>query len=323
VAGGVLRAGVEAVPLAVTSEIAPSPPETVRNLHGGIYGNNAAGEVVIPPTFPWVDPFHDGLAWVQLLGHALEADARWGVIDKTGRTIVAPTYKRITSGDGEQDAFQEGLAMVEVANESGFPHYGYIDRSGKMIIRSRFTLANPFSEGLAAVTESGVSRTQKWGFIDRTGNWVIQPQFAWASNFVNGLAPVSFRGACGYIDRSGTMAVHPPTPIGENDCATIWGDFTDGLSRWKFGKKYGYIDRQGRTVIAPKFDLTYGFSDGLAAVQVGDEWGYVDTSGKMVIPLRKLKSVSAFQHGLARVTTEHGFGYIDRAGTMVWSGAYD
>ena len=279
---------------------------------------NAAGDVVIPPKYPWAEAFHDGLAWVQMKGHALEADARWGVIDTTGRTVIRPTYTQMTSDNGEMEAFHNGLAMVQSLGKSDMGLYGYVDRTGRMVIPPRFTLASPFSEGIAAATESGFRGVQQWGFIDRSGKWLIQPKFSWASEFVNGLAAVTLDGRCGYIDHAGKMVVVPPTPAGEKDCATVWGDFHDGLSRWRFGGKYGFIDRYGRTVIAPKFDLTFGFSEGLAAVKVGGEWGYVNTSGQMAIPLRHYQSAGAFHNGLARVTTKDGYGYINHTGEMVW-----
>lgn len=281
---------------------------------------NAAGEVVISPTFPWAETFHEGLAWVQMKGHALDADARWGVIDRVGRVVTQATYMRLFSDEGGPEAFHEGLAVVQVAGKAGFPSSGYINRTGKTVIPPRFTMAFPFSDGLAAATESGFGGTQKWGFIDKTGKWVIPPLFAWADDFAQGLAAVSLHGKCGYINRSGTIVIQPPTPAGEKDCTSAYGDFAEGLSRWRFGDKWGYINMQGRTVISPVYDMAFGFSEGLAAVRVGNEWGYINTKGVMVISPRKLGHAGTFHHGLARFTTSNGFGYIDRTGKTVWSG---
>jgi hypothetical protein len=61
-----------------------------------------------------------------------------------------------------------------------------------------------FSEELAAVEIDG-----KWGFIDKTGQMVIQPQFAKPSlfakpyYFVGGLALVWAGEKWGYIDKTG------------------------------------------------------------------------------------------------------------------------
>ena len=63
--------------------------------------------------------------------------------------------------------------------------YGFIDKSGKMVIEPQFDGASDFSEGLAQVEKDG-----KWGFIDKSGKVVIEPQFDWVSDFSEGLAKV-------------------------------------------------------------------------------------------------------------------------------------
>jgi len=68
------------------------------------------------------------------------------------------------------------------------------------VIPMQFKDAQYFSEGFAAVEADG-----KWGYIDRSGQMVIQPQFHKAKAFNNGralveVAPDRWR----YIDRTGT-----------------------------------------------------------------------------------------------------------------------
>ena len=63
--------------------------------------------------------------------------------------------------------------------------YGYIDKSGKVVIEPQFDEERAFSEGLAQVEKDG-----KWGFIDKSGKVVIEPQFDWVSDFSEGLAKV-------------------------------------------------------------------------------------------------------------------------------------
>jgi hypothetical protein len=53
-----------------------------------------------------------------------------------------------------------------------------------------------FSEGLARVQVG-----EKWGFIDKTGNLVIQPQFDEASEFSEGLARVRIGDKWGFVSR--------------------------------------------------------------------------------------------------------------------------
>jgi hypothetical protein len=278
-----------------------------------------AGNIVIQPIFPWAEEFHEGLAHVQVTGTVLGYDGRWGYINQTGNIVIPPNSGRmISDSNGEESAFHDGLAMVEVEDKAIPPRKGFIDKDGKLVIPARFTYVYPFSEGLAAATESESGDTG-WGYIDRSGNWVIPRRFDWASSFQLGLAPVNGKKNCGYIDKNGDQILRLPAPGGQEDCASAWGDFTDGLSRWLFGKKYGFINRSGKTMIPPQFDLAYGFSEGLAAVQIDKKWGYIETTGKMVIPPQEFWSVKPFHNGLAEVQTKNGsIGYIDRSGKYVW-----
>ena len=63
--------------------------------------------------------------------------------------------------------------------------YGFIDKSGKVVIEPQFDGASNFSEGFACV-----EKDDKWGFIDKNGKVVIEPQFDDAEPFSEGLAKV-------------------------------------------------------------------------------------------------------------------------------------
>ena len=90
--------------------------------------------------------------------------------------------------------------------------FGFIDKSGKLLIAPRFEdvggIPNGFSEGTAAV-----SIGQKWGYIDRSGKIVIAPQFGGGAlddslndwSFHDGIASVLIAGKPGYINRSGKL----------------------------------------------------------------------------------------------------------------------
>ena len=82
--------------------------------------------------------------------------------------------------------------------------WGYIDKTGKIVINPQFDSAWDFSEGLAWVKVGG-----KWGYIDKTGKIVINPQFDDAHDFHDGLALVVVEGLYGYIDRTGHYVWRP------------------------------------------------------------------------------------------------------------------
>ena len=172
--------------------------------------------------------------------------------------------------------FTEGRALVKLGEK-----WGFIDKTGKLVIPPQFEKAGGFSEGLAPV-----QRGEKWGFIDRTGKMVIEPQFGWPSQepFTEGLAAVSVdKKLFGYIDKTGKMVIPPKY------YRAVW--FSEGLAAVQTGEEegsstVGFIDKTGRMVIPPQFylylDLTEGhftnymgvFSGGLAEV-----WQNPDTSG--------------------------------------------
>ena len=82
--------------------------------------------------------------------------------------------------------------------------YGYIDKTGKLVINPQFDDAHDFSKGLARVRIG-----DKWGYIDKTGKYVINPQFDGASDFSEGLAMVWIGGKWGYIDKTGKLVWGP------------------------------------------------------------------------------------------------------------------
>jgi len=172
-----------------------------------------SGNVVIEPRYLLPSKFKEGLAPVKtgkfnekpyrFYGTYIAPEGQFAFIDMSGKAAftLGTEVKRVNS-------FSEGLALVAVATKHGFPFYGYIDRAGKMAIEPKyFGFALDFSEGLALI-----SVKDKIGFIDKTGKIVIKPEFSYGTSFRNGLAAVEkgktaadFKAPNLYIDRSGTI----------------------------------------------------------------------------------------------------------------------
>jgi hypothetical protein len=77
--------------------------------------------------------------------------------------------------------------------------WGFINRSGKIVVEPQFDWAQDYSEELAAVGVGGKRDAQyhlismdggKWGFIDQKGSMVIRPQFDGVKPFSSGVAVV-------------------------------------------------------------------------------------------------------------------------------------
>jgi len=225
--------------------------------------------------------------------------------------------------------------------ETSKPLFGYIDRTGLIVITPQFGYAEHFSEGLARVSfggKHGVIENRaklidpqggKHGYIDKTGAFVVTPKFEEAFDFTEQVALVKSGGKYGYIDHSGGYAITPQFDDAYH--------FSDGLAAVKVGDRWGYINKSGATVIAPQFVQVASFFDGLAQVKVGEKCGYVDKSGRLAIepqfkcsfPTIFLTTTKGeryggdFSEGLATVEIDGKDGVIDKTGRLVIPARFD
>jgi hypothetical protein len=204
--------------------------------------------------------------------------------------------------------------------------WGYIDKTGLVVIPCKFDGAEDFSEGLAAVVIK-----EKWGYIDKTGKVVIPPRFLSGYPFSSGMALVVTKEfkkdryqmhKLGYIDRSGKLVIQRKEALDSKSLFVSSKDlfFSEGFLRVTENGKDGYLDRTGKQIIPCRFDYAQPFSEGLAAVSVGCKDGYIDRSGKMVIP-PQLKEAGSFSEGSAIIRlNDKEWGYIDTSGKLVING---
>lgn len=96
--------------------------------------------------------------------------------------------------------------------------YGFIDRTGKIVVSPIFEYAEPFSEGLTALHNG-----EGWGFIDQSGKMVIPTRFEAVGNFLDGLAKVMVGGKWGFINRYGKMVISP-------QFEEVWGKFVEDVT---------------------------------------------------------------------------------------------
>ncbi|MCB1191594.1 MAG: WG repeat-containing protein [Leptospiraceae bacterium] len=181
-------------------------------------------------------------------------NGKWGYKDKYNNMIIPPQF-------AAAEPFVDGLARVKVNDIN----YGYIDRSGRMIVKPYLQL---FFEGLAFVKIN-----RKYGYINKEGKIMIQPKFDMAGIFSEGMASVKINDKYGYIDRNGNVVIQP-----KYDWADI---FSEGLAGVKINDKIGYIDVRGHFVIPPKFEYASSFSKGEALVKMNNSWGSINKNGNV------------------------------------------
>jgi hypothetical protein len=92
--------------------------------------------------------------------------------------------------------------------------YGYIDRSGAIVIKPQFfisgnNLAADFVDGRAFVSQLSIGLTfsNLHGVIDKSGRWIVRPKYDHISAYSDGLARALINNRWLFLDKDGHEAV--------------------------------------------------------------------------------------------------------------------
>jgi WG containing repeat len=207
---------------------------------------DTTGKIIVAPVYDMVLPFSNGLA-------AVRHNDLWGYIDYTGKEVIPCRYYEASSFSAN------GLAAIgTVPNKSGLVsdnpemvyegdnqvYFGYIDKTGKWVIKPQFTYASSFSEGFAVASIS----YREYGYINEAGKFVIEPKYADANEFKHGYAFVKmlmYEGV--YIDKSGKVSKsfnlnHPPI----DKTIPLHPDINSDL-------RYGFVNEKGEEIIKHQY----------------------------------------------------------------------
>lgn len=305
------------------------------------------GELVVQAKYDRVMKFSQGLA-------AVKYDGKWGFINQLGEVVLSPQFVDV------QD-FSEGLAPICVEKDiDNKGKWGFINHKLENVISpsNKFRGVRPFQQGLAPI-ETGF---QEYGYIDKSGNIVIPPIFSFTRNFVEDLAIVGYTrkingqllgtfGEDDYGDRSLIFYERPQSVTNTIQQKAIinkkgdivktyeynWekvDDFKEGMAvlcvKDGYSYKYGFVNKLGNCIIPCKFSYALYFSEGLAAVNTSrnfndtPKWKYIDKVGNVVINV-EASQASPFREGLAVIkckdTTNSSYNYayfIDKTGKNVF-----
>jgi hypothetical protein len=203
--------------------------------------------------------------------------------------------------------------------------WGYINKSGQVIIKPQFRSAGQYSEGLAPVRLNGT-----YGYIDETGKFIIQPIYDVAYSFEQGQAKVYIDAKPYFIDKKGQRTfdhdLKEIADFGENDFSIVTTK----------NEKYGIINRKGKLVVDTIYKNIYPFSNGLA-IAIGQnhvpnpdkegvaptyEIGVINSKGSFIIPFGKYKNITEYINGFAKVEllVERKKGWTDYQGVIDTTG---
>jgi hypothetical protein len=319
------------------------------------------GNVVLKVPFALAQPFSEDLA-------AVQENGKIGFIDKTGKCVIQPrfpaqrVYGNALGADGicrpvpmdpdiKSCSFSEGLAAVPITDDR-FHRWGYINKTGKIVIPANFQSAGEFHERLAMVGTKDSAE-----FIDKTGHCIISAKSIDQTNsdpklislaqkntclagqnelysstikYSQGLAPFATpSGYFGYIDKKGNYVIKPEFieahPFHEDMAGICKGIWVEKIVKRK-GKdvpeyscstdKWSFIDLKGKPLFEKTFQFADDFAEGLAPVKMASKWGFVNKNGQLVIK-PQFDWAYPFSDGLACVKLDNKYGCIDHKGLVV------
>lgn len=245
---------------------------------------------------------------------------RWGFSDRFyTETVIKCQYDSTM-------AFTEGLGRVKMNGK-----YGFVDKTGKLVIAAKYDAAMEFNGGFAAVILDGKSF-----FIDRKGIDVFKKTFKTISSYSYGVAMCAGEdGKRGFIDTKGNIVV--PLTL---EAAFSFGDRLTPV-RFNGEKIWKAINTKGEVVFTfnEKVKTVMGsFSDGMAMVYVDGPAGYnvhydfVNEKGEFVCDAPYV-SAKPFKNGRAIIAYEnksrksgdlqfYKYGLIKKGGREIVSAKY-
>ena len=228
------------------------------------------GKVIVKCIYDWAD-YNDGVGCASF-------DGKQFFFDKTGQKLSLPT----TNLEGE--CFHEGLLRIRTEGTIEEQKYGFMDKTGKVVIPCIYTDANHFVEGGVASVSKNVNMRKKWGLIGTKGNIVAPFEYDNSINFdsySSEYSSTSKNGKCIYINKKGREFPFSLLFSPNED--------TSKLLVFCMNNKYGCIDRNGNIVVPCQYNRIMSFQEGAAVVEKVQPngktlKGFINDSGKLFVP---------------------------------------
>lgn len=283
---------------------------------------DTSGNVAIPAEYDFASRFYDGISYYSNGKNIF--DCKSGILKKTGEKIEIGDFYWVSDWGFEyaDDKNRRLFAMrsnkcASKPNVNG--KYGFVDRTGKIIIEPQFDKKPMFSKGMYNVQIGFLN-----GFVNDVGEYVIPVQYDDSSWFnKHGYAIVSKFGDYdrllhGIVDKSGRLI----TPLMFNDIEIISKD------RFITRSKNGFMlyDIYGNPVTKNEFGIIQYLYDNLALVDY-------DLSGQDDYhPTGKIyrdgcgdgRYVYFYEYNDEQIEDHiHGFGIMKKDGTILTPQIFD
>ena len=247
---------------------------------------------------------------------------RWGMFDAEFNTIIPAEYSLL----GQMT--REGL--IRFQSPANNWRYGYMNKSGKVVIEPQFFYAADFCDGIAVVVRYN-NDNMLYGAINMKGELILDTIY-YCLESVGGdrLVYRARDGLYGLMDTKGGI-------ISEPFFCTHWFYGDDELMPVSLPNdidKFGYIDRNGVLQIPCQYDVATPFCHGEAWVStLRDDNGnflysdshseLINTRGEELLRMESKQPLAGFHNGLCPVAEGESsqWQYINKKGKVIYSWA--
>lgn len=197
--------------------------------------------------------------------------------------------------------------------------YGYIDKSGKEVVKPKYYAVGLYNNGVAMVTEYKDNQLF-YGLIDSQGNTILPSEYDAITYFSEDLAVVKSAGKSGYANKKGKFIIYPKYDFGYI--------FKEGIAKVIVEGKVGFINKKGEYIIYPKYDNTdnvadiTGFMGGFTIVKRNGKYRVINKKG-LIVKTLDFDSVVDFTNDRYKVSKNKKYGLINASGDVVLEPKYN
>lgn len=282
------------------------------------------GKIVIPIKYDDANPFQND-------GHtAVQIGAKCGIINTKGEFVVKPEFEAMDEGSSMLEfvykkPFEETNNLTQVKQNG---KWGYVDKTGKMIIKPSFTHADGFENGYAYVWQGN-----KKGMIDTTGKYIIEAKYDDVIKLKENSKNFAYALVDGkklvFLDKDKKKLAQINDYLNYS-IYEIEKNIEIGMFTIEKNGKVGVSNFDNKIILAPKYDSVDIYKNTNMRVYLDNKEQILDKSGKIIWAEKDgenkkrellgfdfapegFKFVGEFYNGMANFTKdEKTMGFVDK-----------
>jgi len=268
------------------------------------------GNFLTNQPFDFISSYQQGRALYQETNEE-NNNVRYGYLDRDGGILIPAQYQSATD-------FQDGVAVVQTQEGE----YQLIARDTSILYKYPYEYVGQYGQGMLAFQEEG---DPKYGFIDKSGKVMIPPSFDAVQPFSEGRAVINkivdYLYSYGLIDQKGNIILEPTHSdiirLGEKRIAV--GKAIKEEQPY-LGVRYAIADLNGNFLSNDRYQSVLPYEKGYASAHDDENTFFLNREGKIAqkLPVVPGQGTLRFQNSLIQANVDFQLMYLDRKGNVIW-----